>query len=96
MLQVNPDKRPSCEALLTCKIMQTQINKLSMFDKNIVAAVSPFYNMSSSGYHIDMNDLRAQGEGALLNSIRLPRALKQLQGQLPKSNYSSARPEPQS
>jgi hypothetical protein len=96
MLQVNPDKRPSCESLLSCKIMQAQINRLSMFDKNIVAAVSPFYNMSSSGYHVDMSDLKTPGEGALLNSIRLPRALKQLQGQLPKPNYNSVRPEPQS
>ena len=48
-----------------------------MFDRNVMNAVSHFYPMSNSGYHLDMQSgPNSVQDGALINTIRLPRALK--------------------
>ena len=77
MLKPNPQSRPSCEQLLTSRIVVQQVSRLSMLDRNIVNAISNFYEMSSSGYHLDLQQPNHSNENnALLDSIRLPKMLK--------------------
>jgi hypothetical protein len=77
MLKPNPSSRPSCEQLLTSRIVVQQVSRLSMLDRNIVNAISNFYEMSSSGYHLDLQQPSHSNENnALLDSIRLPKMLK--------------------
>jgi hypothetical protein len=77
MLKPNPSSRPSCEQLLTSRIVVQQVSRLSMLDRNIVNAISNFYEMSSSGYHLDLQQPSLSNENnALLDSIRLPKMLK--------------------
>jgi NIMA (never in mitosis gene a)-related kinase 1/4/5 len=43
MLMSDPNKRPTCEELLSSAIIVNQVTQLSKFDNNIVNAVSEFY-----------------------------------------------------
>ena len=46
MLRVNPQSRPSCEQLLTSRILVDKVTELAPVDPNIVNAISDFYEMS--------------------------------------------------
>ena len=74
MLKANPAQRPTCEQLLTSKLIVDQVAKLSALDRNIVNAVSSFYEQSTSGMHTSSEP------NLLLDSIRVPKMLKHLQG----------------
>jgi len=78
MLRSNPSARPTCEQLLTSRIVVNQVTQLSALDSNIVNAINDFYEMSQSGYHLDLqNDKPFEGnQNSLLDSIRLPKMLK--------------------
>lgn len=76
MLRANPASRPTCEQLLTSRIIVQQVTQLSMLDRNIANAISDFYEMSSSGYHLDLQGRPTDNGSSLLDSIRLPKMLK--------------------
>lgn len=85
MMTVDPCKRPTCEELLVSPPMMSKIRELSERDKNVVQAMQGFFDLSASGNHINSveDDTRE-----LLESIRLPKVLTQLEDRLPKPQYN--------
>ena len=104
MLQPNPNLRPTTDQLLNLPVMLGRIQQLKKFDPNIEASVNSFGGLptlddSQPGNQADAllkvpNELpfetRPQQSGALLNTIKLPRILRQLTDRLPKPNYESS------
>lgn len=98
MLQPNPNLRPTAEELLGCPLMINRIMQLRAFDSNIEACASQLSSQAESSLtEIFLKPPSTTGEdsrrssqsGALLNTIKLPRILRQLTDRLPKPNYES-------
>jgi NIMA (never in mitosis gene a)-related kinase len=79
MLQPKPNLRPNCEQVLTLPATLHKMSELSTFDENVVCSIS---NCQISGFEENAAD-----PGSLINTIKLPRSLKQLAERLPKPNY---------
>lgn len=97
MLQPNPNLRASTEQLLSLPIMVERMQQLKVFDKNVEACFASlialdFFNqpLQQPKEYLDVSPDRPTQSGALLNTIKLPRILRQLTDRLPKPNYESS------
>ena len=100
MLQSNPNLRPTTDQMLNLPVMREKIQQLRAFDPNVEACISPIGFLNEGSQNTTSNDylnFSSQGaergpsqSGALLNTIKLPRILRQLAERLPKPNYESS------
>ena len=103
MLQPNPNLRPTTDQLLNLPVMLGRIQQLKAFDPNIEACSgliglqqdgsglsNRILNGSPEYLNIPSDSCRPSQSGALLNTIKLPRVLRQLTDRLPKPNYESS------
>ena len=81
MLQVNPRNRPSADQLMNMPYVQKNIN-----DRQILDLVRG--NMKTAAA------MPVHADKELLETIKMPRVLRQLQDKLPKANYNRQRSQP--
>ena len=98
MLQPNPSLRPTCTQLLMLPVLQDIVRSIASFDKNIFQAMQSSLKMTTRLTHSTSQDSFAESQyrktlmgGALLETIKFPRMLRQLSNVLPQSNYESKR-----
>ena len=87
------------DQLLTLPVVRDKMNYLKAFDANIESCMMILgmpgtdpYKQQQYGDYLTVQqqqDKQAQS-GALLNTIKLPRVLRQLADRLPKPNYESS------
>lgn len=95
MLQPNAALRPTCRQLLQLQAVIEKVRYLSQFDKNILNSLQTSIGMSASlklAHSFSQGNFQESkaslvNDGALLETIKLPRMLNHFQKVLPKSNY---------
>ena len=96
MLQPNPNLRPNCQQLLRMPAVMEVVRMLSHIDKNILTAMQSSFtglklsnSLSQNTFEENLFQSQTVRNGALLETIKFPRMLRQLSNVLPQSNYES-------